>query len=199
MVSSFDFFEVLTLSVSALKGKRDAVGIRQHSNDQDSLESLSDHSPPASSSFYHSNADLLKLITQLTEDDINLRKRKSDRFRSMTEAMKLLREVNKNAVYPGYFGRDDLRLVDVIDMACVTSGDMHSLVEWSQTLPFFKQLPVECRTSLLRRFAVHQLVVEAGYYTANSHLDDMWLFPNGTCMPRDMKYLPPEKQVRSFG
>lgn len=80
-------------------------------------------------------------------------------------------------------------------MACVTSGDMHSLLEWAQTLPFFPKLPIDCRTNLLRRFAVRQLVVEAGYCTAKSPLNDIWLFPNGTCMPRDMKCLPLETRV----
>lgn len=81
-------------------------------------------------------------------------------------------------------------------MACVTSNEMHSLLDWApQSLPFFQQLPIDCRTNLIRKFAVHQLVIEAGYHTARSKLDDVWLFPNNTCMPRDIKVLPVETQV----
>jgi hypothetical protein len=124
--------------------------------------------------------------------------------------MKLSRAVNNRIVspclykvhlfikYPAYFGREDLRLVDVIDMACVTSGDMISLIEWAQTLPFFPKLPIDCRTNLLRRFAVFQLVLEAGFCTSKSPLNDIWLFPNGTCMTTDINCLPVSTRVSLF-
>ncbi|KAI6175270.1 hypothetical protein M3Y97_00670000 [Aphelenchoides bicaudatus] len=170
------------MQASALKGKRDSVGIRH--NSFDSLGSRS-QSPE------QINTNLLQFIQRLTTDDQNLRRLKHNRYHSMTEMMKLSKAVN-NIVYPPYFAREDLRLVDVIDMACATSGELHSLLEWTDTLSVFKKLSIESRTSLLRRFAVHQLVIESGYCTAQSNLEDIWLLPNNTCMPRDMKCLPAE-------
>ncbi|KAI6211694.1 hypothetical protein M3Y96_00461200 [Aphelenchoides besseyi] len=162
------------MKVDALKGKRDSVRVEQIKPSTDS--------------------QLLDLITQLTRQDVELRKRKVERFRSMSEAMKLSRAVNKNLVYPDYFGRDDLRMVDVIDMGCCTSFEMITCVEWFQSLPVFNELPIQVRTNLLRCFAIQHLIVEAGFCTANSKLDDIWLLPNGTTFPRNMAVLSEESK-----
>ncbi|KAI6227419.1 Ligand-binding domain of nuclear hormone receptor [Aphelenchoides fujianensis] len=181
------------MRASALQGKRDSVGMRQSSREQEEeivpLAALR-HTPSPDDA---EKAQLLSLITQLTADDSKLRARKADRFRSMSEAMKLARSVN-TLPYPAYFGRTDLRMVDVIDMGCCTSFEMIALVEWAQTLPIFARLPTDVRTLLLRGFAVHQLIVEAGFCTAASGLEDIWLLPNGTTFPRNMMALPMESR-----
>lgn len=93
---------------------------------------------------------------------------------------------------------EGLRIVQKNDMTMVTSGELYSLLEWTQTLEAFRQLPLNIKVILLKRFAIFHLVIEHGYYTAmNSELDDMWLITNGTCMPRYVEMLPLESQVRS--
>lgn len=47
-----------------------------------------------------------------------------------------------------------------------------------------------------QRFAVHNLVLEHGFFTASSNMEDVWLISNGTCMPRNVEMLPEECRVR---
>lgn len=71
------------------------------------------------------------------------------------------------------------------------------MIEWALTLQFFHKLVVPHRVSTLRRYAAYYLVIETCYCTATSNYDDAWLFANGTCMPRDLKSLPEESQVKA--
>lgn len=69
------------------------------------------------------------------------------------------------------------------------------MLEWAQSLPFYRSMPVNDRMSLLRKFAVYQLILEYGYATAKSGRNDVWLFSNGSCMPRFVDGIPVEAWV----
>lgn len=84
--------------------------------------------------------------------------------------------------------------MDTVELAGLTSMDMYSMVEWASTLSFFPRLTIAHRAATLRQFAVYQLVIETGYCTAQSDVADVWMMPNGTCMPRDVRILPEESQ-----
>ena len=85
-------------------------------------------------------------------------------------------------------------MVSMTDMTIVTSEELYAMIQWANLLPNFSQLPVLVRTKLLRKFAIFHIVMELCYHTANSELNDVWLFPNGSCMPRFVGALPVEKQ-----
>lgn len=133
----------------------------------------------------------LQAITRL---DQTLRDNKLARFNSAIEARRLACAV-RGHTDPPFFYFTGLRIVDIVELAGLASADMYSMVEWAGTLPFFAQLNVAHRSAALRRFSVHQLVIETGYCTALSPYNHVWMMPNGTCMPRDVRFLPEESQV----
>lgn len=75
------------------------------------------------------------------------------------------------------------------DISVSTQSELLMMLEWTRTLPVFASLPVQDRSVILKRFAVHCLILEHGYYTAQANIDDVWLITNGTCMPRNVEKL----------
>ena len=79
------------------------------------------------------------------------------------------------------------------DMSAVTSEELYSMLEWSKLIPDFQNLPTNIQIRMLRKFAIYHIVLELCYHTAKSDLNDVWLFPNESCMPRFVDALPVEK------
>lgn len=81
------------------------------------------------------------------------------------------------------------------DIALVTQSDLLMMIEWVRGIPVFQNMPTPDKVALIKRFAVSNLVIEHGYYTASVNLDDVWLISNGTCMPRNFEALPEESKL----
>uniref|UniRef100_A0A1I7XV45 NR LBD domain-containing protein n=1 Tax=Heterorhabditis bacteriophora TaxID=37862 RepID=A0A1I7XV45_HETBA len=80
------------------------------------------------------------------------------------------------------------------DLALATQTDLLMMLEWVRSLPCYSSIEEIDRTTLLKRFAVFNLVLENGYYTAAANVNDVWLISNGTCMPRNVEVLPEESK-----
>ncbi|KAH7718550.1 Nuclear hormone receptor family member nhr-19 [Aphelenchoides avenae] len=198
------------MTKEALHPKRDLVDRRPRVRTPDLPSSTGSPSNPSSSnnsvptSPEHSSSknrhelglsdaekSLLKMITRLTSVDVELRRKKMDRFRSHHEAVKLTKAIRlTDDQNDDSTEKDDIRIVVPDDTTTVTSGELYSMLEWAQSLPFYRKMPVTDRICLLRKFAVYQLILEYGYATAKSGRNDAWLFSNGSCMPRFVDGIP---------
>jgi nuclear factor 4 len=187
------------MSPEALQPRRDLIGRRRRKPPpllaQVKREELNDSacadidSPIATSS--SDRMELLDLMSLLTDHDKAIRNRKFELVRSRTEAKKLAETIKIGSQSPS---TDKLMIMLGSDISNVTQVDLLMLLEWAQTLPGFCGLPVSDRLTLLKRFAVHHLILEHGYYTAQLDLKDVWLISNGTCMPRSVNVLPEESK-----
>jgi nuclear factor 4 len=138
----------------------------------------------------------LDLMNYLLKSDQEVRIKKLDKFRVQHEA-KLLSIANGTAKFRQANDEhyaDGLRMMSMTDMASITSEELYAMIQWANLLPNFRQLPVSVQTKLLRKFAIFHIVLESCYHTAKSDLNDVWLFPNESCMPRFVSALPVEKQ-----
>ncbi|EYB95916.1 hypothetical protein Y032_0155g3090 [Ancylostoma ceylanicum] len=133
---------------------------------------------------------LLQLIERLTEIDQRIRKKKFELMRSKKEAMNLAEIVRAGTDYDD--GTNKLMIILAKDISHVTQTDLLMMLEWVRTLPCFPPLAVEDKVTLLKRFAVHHLVLEHGFFTASTNMEDVWLISNGTFMPRNVEVLPEE-------
>ncbi|CAD5221157.1 unnamed protein product [Bursaphelenchus okinawaensis] len=182
------------MTKEALKGKRDIIPLKPktRSKRQSSNEENVTPSPVQTPIEVNIPLDLNNLIDPLTELDYRTRENKLQRFDSMTRARKLSCDLTDN--YPPFAYFTGLRIVDTVELAALASVEMYAMVEWADGLSFFHNLSVSHRAAALRRYSVYQLVIETGYCTAVSQYDDVWMMPNGTCMPRDVAFLPEESQ-----
>uniref|UniRef100_A0A914C783 NR LBD domain-containing protein n=1 Tax=Acrobeloides nanus TaxID=290746 RepID=A0A914C783_9BILA len=195
------------MTKDVLHPKRDTIGARYAKQHNSPLhDHVPDQEAEASTSNLHfpiisnQEQDLLNAIAKFVNDDCRIRDRKYDTFNSHTEAVKLAQTVlSEDSTINGQglkiYYLKDLRLVQKYDMSMVTSRELYSMIEWAQGLDDFKQLPLNVRMILLKRFAIYHIVLETGYYTAkNSELNDIWMITNGACMPRFVEMLPVESQ-----
>ena len=113
----------------------------------------------------------------LTASDKNIRSRKFELIRSRSEAVKLADVIKAGKQAQSH---DKLMIMLGSDISNVTQVDLLTLLEWAQTLPGFPTLPINDKLTLLKRFAVHHLILEHGYYTAQLDVKDVWLISNGT-------------------
>ncbi|KAJ1357775.1 Nuclear hormone receptor member nhr-19 [Parelaphostrongylus tenuis] len=176
------------MSREALQPRRDLIGCRRMRSHPPLQHTLSptDHQLTPNSIKDHQ----LMLIERLTEIDQRIRRRKFDLVRSKKAAMNLA-----EVVRAGIFQRDSsdkLMIMLARDISNVTQTDMLMMLEWVRTLPCFPPLPIDDKVTLLKRFAVHHLVLEHGFFTASTNMEDVWLIENGTCMPRNVELLPEE-------
>jgi len=135
------------------------------------------------------NNELLKLIQKLTASDEAIRAKKFEMIRTKMEAKKLS-ELSKNEAWVP----EEFHVMLASDISAVTQVEMVTMMEWAQTLPKFMALPLTDRIALLKRFAVHHLILEHGYYTASLNVKDVWFISNGSCMPRQVNILPEESK-----
>lgn len=176
------------MSREALQPRRDLIGCRRIRN----------HPPPSHTSppTNHQMAQnsikdhQLLLIERLTEIDQRIRRKKFELVRSKKAAMNLA-EVIRAGVSEND-SSDKLMIMLAKDISNVTQTDLLMMLEWVRTLPCFPPLPVSDKVTLLKRFAVHHLVLEHGFFTASANTEDVWLISNGTCMPRNVEVLPEE-------
>ncbi|KAK6737568.1 hypothetical protein RB195_019961 [Necator americanus] len=174
------------MSREALQPRRDLIGCRRVR----SRPIPRTPSPAEVSATDPTKEYLLQLIERLTEIDQRIRKRKFELMRSKKEAMNLAEIVRAGTDYDD--SSNKLMIILAKDISHVTQTDLLMMLEWVRTLPCFPPLAVEDKVTLLRRFAVHHLVLEHGFFTASSNMEDVWLISNGTFMPRDVEVLPEE-------
>ncbi|KAH7704232.1 Nuclear hormone receptor family member nhr-19 [Aphelenchoides avenae] len=119
--------------------------------------------------------NMLELIAQLSFYDKTTRERKMARFKQDFE------------VYEQCTRR---RLMQPEDCRFTTETEMQSFVEWTCSLPLSASLTNAERIALMRSCAIILLVFEEAYYTSQFLVDDVYLFPNATFVPRSAKALP---------
>lgn len=136
----------------------------------------------------------IETIRQLTILDQALRERKMQRFQSLIEARRLACTVLGQTDVPFlYF--TGLRVVDIvvtsfglflscfqIELAALTSMEMHTMLEWVTMLSFYPKMTNAHRVFTVKRFAVYQLVIETGYCTAKSDYDNCWVLVSCYCI-----------------
>ncbi|WKX97380.1 hypothetical protein Q1695_013213 [Nippostrongylus brasiliensis] len=176
------------MSREALQPRRDLIGCRRVRT-RPSVMSTSPTEPSTSSVSDQIREYQLLLIERLTEIDQRIRQKKFEVFRSKKEAMNLAELVAGTIPTEG---ANKLMIMLAKDISQVTQTDLLMMFEWVRTLPCFPPLPTQDKVVLLKRFAVHNLVLEHGFFTASSNMDDVWLISNGTCMPRTVEMLPEE-------
>ncbi|CAB3405456.1 unnamed protein product [Caenorhabditis bovis] len=189
------------MSKQALQPRRDLIGCRRIR----SRPSVSTSTPPRPAD---EKAQYLLLIERLTETDQRLRRKKLELIKSRQEAMNLAKTIREGtssastsadlySVKSGPFNDQHNTMMIMLgtDISVSTQVEMMMMLEWTRALPVFVSLPVRDRMLILKRFAVHCLIIEHGYYTASANIDDVWLISNGTCMPRNVERLPEESKI----
>uniref|UniRef100_A0A158R555 Nuclear receptor n=1 Tax=Syphacia muris TaxID=451379 RepID=A0A158R555_9BILA len=171
------------MTKEALQPRRDLIGCRRYRKNAHNVSSVS-------SAVSVESKELVALLTRLTTDDRNIRKRKFSEIQAKKDLKNLAEMYEKGRHEP--VASDRLMIILGNDIANVTKIDLYMMLEWAQTLPCFSKLPRADQLVLLRRFAVQNLVLEHGYFTAHQTVEDVWVISNGTCMPRNVNTLPPE-------
>ncbi|KAI1727553.1 ligand-binding domain of nuclear hormone receptor domain-containing protein [Ditylenchus destructor] len=179
------------MTITALRPKRDIIGVRRCPPSTSApSKCYSKSAKEKTNKSESSSKELLQLISKLTAFDENIRAKKFELLRLKNEAKELAAALknDENLVSP-----PNNRLIITMrsDMSEVTQVEMLMLMEWVKCLPDFLALPMSDQITLLKRFAVHYMVLEHGYFTASVvDVDDLWLISNGTCMPRSVNLLP---------
>lgn len=177
------------MSREALQPRRDLIGCRRVRT-RHSVITSSPSEPTTSLPSDPYKEHQLRLIERLTDIDQRIRRKKFDVLRSKKEAMNLAEIIHAGNIHAD--GTNKLMIMLAKDISNVTQTDLLMMLEWVRTLPCFTPLALQDRMILLKRFAVHNLVLEHGFFTASSNMEDVWLISNGTCMPRNVEMLPEE-------
>ncbi|CAJ0569193.1 unnamed protein product, partial [Mesorhabditis spiculigera] len=137
---------------------------------------------------------LLELMQRLTTIDTQCRQQKADWIRSWDEARKLAhREGDMDYIEMNEaVGR---RIILAVDVRIITGFEVHSMLDWVKSIPVFSKLKDAEKEVLCKRFAMPYQILEHGYFTAKSGVKDAWLYPNGSCMPRNMGALSNQEQI----
>uniref|UniRef100_A0A914X7T2 Uncharacterized protein n=1 Tax=Plectus sambesii TaxID=2011161 RepID=A0A914X7T2_9BILA len=187
------------MTKEALQPRRDLIGCRriyrQPSTPSpfDKIEEFTSSPVSEPATTPSASAELLNLITELTNMDKHIRERKYDLIRSKKEARKLA-DILQSGLNPT---EDNEKLSVTLgrDYASVTQIDLQMMLEWAKTLPSFNDLPTEDKLILLKRFAMKHQVLEHGYHTALKNIADVWFITDGSCLPRDLNSLPEETKA----
>uniref|UniRef100_A0A8R1HRK7 Uncharacterized protein n=1 Tax=Caenorhabditis japonica TaxID=281687 RepID=A0A8R1HRK7_CAEJA len=188
------------MSKEALQPRRDLIGCRRIR----SRPSCSNSTPtPPRPPVVEDKTAYLTLLENLTACDDRIRRKKLEVVASRQAAIDLNKMIKQGSLsaadmstsryIPGGTppsGPDHKMMVMLgTDISVATHTELLMMLEWTRTLPVFANLPTQDRAVILKRFAVHCLILEHGYYTASANIDDVWLITNGTCMPRNVEKL----------
>ncbi|CAI2326311.1 unnamed protein product [Caenorhabditis sp. 36 PRJEB53466] len=189
------------MSKEALQPRRDLIGCRRIR----SRPSCSNSTPTPPRPHIEDKSQYLALLDNLTTIDERLRSKKLEVVGSRQAAIDLSKQAKQGCssisdtsgastsrYVPGGTppGSDHKMMVMLgTDISVATQTELLMMLEWTRTLPVFANLPVSDKGVILKRFAVHCLILEHGYYTAAANIDDVWLITNGTCMPRNVEKL----------
>ncbi|VDK61823.1 unnamed protein product [Onchocerca ochengi] len=178
------------MTKEALQPRRDLIGCRRYRRPSDQQSFITSHLTSHTLQSPSIDMRLVELILKLTLVDKEIRERKFRLMRTKNEARRLaeMLEQNNQQVI-------NRLMIMATDIASVTHTELLLMLEWAKTVPCFIKLPSADKLSLLKSFAVHYLILEYGYYTAQMGMEDVWLISNGTCMPRNVDELPQDMKA----
>ncbi|KAH7720379.1 Nuclear hormone receptor family member nhr-19 [Aphelenchoides avenae] len=141
------------------------------------------------------NPELLDLMNQLTDIEKAFRARKFELFARFGTTSFLSKDLRAIA------NTQSSKCVSSGDLADITGIEMLMLQEWATTLPGCSILPSSDQKALLKCCSPLHLIIDQGFYTAQSGADDAWFVSNAASMPDvqsligDMP-LPDEERMR---
>uniref|UniRef100_A0A0N5CQ71 Nuclear receptor n=1 Tax=Thelazia callipaeda TaxID=103827 RepID=A0A0N5CQ71_THECL len=179
------------MTKEALQPRRDLIGCRRYRQCHEQQTPVGSHysifREPSS------NMSLVEFISKLTLFDREIRERKFYLMRAKNDSRLLAEMVEQSSQKVSrlliFFVINRLMSM-ASDIANVTHTELLLMLEWAKSVPCFTELPLADRLSLLKCFAIHYLILEYGFYTAQLGFEDVWLITNGTCMPRNIDELP---------
>ncbi|CAJ0936485.1 unnamed protein product, partial [Mesorhabditis belari] len=196
-------FEV-GMKIEALQPRRDLIGFRKYQRRISGKgKGVENKEPPAvqndspsgqvsPSGSDTSSGEHLELMGRLTHIDMFIREKKGEWIKADEDARKLAYQDEKSHKEDDDIGR---RIILARDVYIITQFDMQAMIQWANSLPVFVNLALKEKEALIKRFAMPYHILELGYYTATTDVMNAWLYPNGSCMPRNVAALANQDEI----